>query len=235
MRCMSNWFDKSVFLTQKGTVMRCMSNWFDKGPSTVAAATRHGMCMVAVAALAVGWATTAAADDVPADDVPATAVLATGQTTCYKLERADQAVVNLGLGYEKGDPVYRDPYCTGDIVAPGDGTISDCPTACKGTGQDGEHRKGAKLRYLDKGDGRIRDQNTLLEWEKKSNDGSIHDKNNTYTWEQAFTEHIYTLNNYCDKRPKSHTGPLDPVFRSEERRVGKECVSTCRSRWSPYH
>src|SRR3546814_7190283 len=35
--------------------------------------------------------------------------------------------------------------------------------------------------------------------------------------------------------------PLDvPVFisgesRSEERRVGKECVSTCRSRWSPYN
>src|SRR3546814_2951704 len=24
-------------------------------------------------------------------------------------------------------------------------------------------------------------------------------------------------------------------FRSEERRVGKECVSTCRSRWSTYH
>src|SRR3546814_15631076 len=28
---------------------------------------------------------------------------------------------------------------------------------------------------------------------------------------------------------------LDKWFRSEERRVGKECVSTCRSRWSPYH
>src|SRR3546814_10991964 len=32
---------------------------------------------------------------------------------------------------------------------------------------------------------------------------------------------------------------LDPkaerLVRSEERRVGKECVSTCRSRWSPYH
>src|SRR3546814_20712638 len=27
--------------------------------------------------------------------------------------------------------------------------------------------------------------------------------------------------------------PLNP--RSEERRVGNECVSTCRSRWSPYH
>src|SRR3546814_2394280 len=25
------------------------------------------------------------------------------------------------------------------------------------------------------------------------------------------------------------------VERSEERRVGKECVSTCSSRWSPYH
>ena len=32
--------------------------------------------------------------------------------------------------------------------------------------------------------------------------------------------------------------PLDPVqivTRSEERRVGKECRLTCRSRWSPYH
>src|SRR3546814_10940950 len=28
---------------------------------------------------------------------------------------------------------------------------------------------------------------------------------------------------------------LADEIRSEERRVGKECVSTCRSRWSPYH
>src|SRR3546814_1966169 len=28
---------------------------------------------------------------------------------------------------------------------------------------------------------------------------------------------------------------LKQSIRSEERRVGKECVSTCRSRWSPYH
>src|SRR3546814_5218856 len=28
---------------------------------------------------------------------------------------------------------------------------------------------------------------------------------------------------------------LQMTGRSEERRVGKECVSTCRSRWSPYH
>src|SRR3546814_19411412 len=33
-----------------------------------------------------------------------------------------------------------------------------------------------------------------------------------------------------DKR----TYQMNPGNRSEERRVGKECVSTCRSRWSPY-
>src|SRR3546814_18245777 len=31
------------------------------------------------------------------------------------------------------------------------------------------------------------------------------------------------------------TWGADRRTRSEERRVGKECVSTCRSRWSPYH
>ena len=28
---------------------------------------------------------------------------------------------------------------------------------------------------------------------------------------------------------------LMKVYRSEERRVGKECLRLCRSRWSPYH
>ena len=28
---------------------------------------------------------------------------------------------------------------------------------------------------------------------------------------------------------------LGGLLRSEERRVGKECLSVCRSRWSPYH
>ena len=28
---------------------------------------------------------------------------------------------------------------------------------------------------------------------------------------------------------------LDAFTRSEERRVGKECIPPCRSRWSPYH
>src|SRR3546814_18807259 len=30
-------------------------------------------------------------------------------------------------------------------------------------------------------------------------------------------------------------GVSEAIGRSEERRVGKECCSTCRSRWSPYH
>src|SRR3546814_21062491 len=35
--------------------------------------------------------------------------------------------------------------------------------------------------------------------------------------------------------PKRGGGSRKQQERSEERRVGKECVSTCRSRWSPYH
>src|SRR3546814_19360109 len=32
-----------------------------------------------------------------------------------------------------------------------------------------------------------------------------------------------------------HVRGREETMRSEERRVGQECVSTCRSRWSPYH
>src|SRR3546814_921764 len=45
----------------------------------------------------------------------------------------------------------------------------------------------------------------------------IYVKSGLVTWETQQTDYPRT-------RP-----------RSEERRVGKECVSTCRSRWSPYH
>src|SRR3546814_12846688 len=45
-----------------------------------------------------------------------------------------------------------------------------------------------------------------------------------------------------DKEAADDMSHLEKVFsnelllkRSEERRVGKECVSTCRSRWSPFH
>src|SRR3546814_12402677 len=35
--------------------------------------------------------------------------------------------------------------------------------------------------------------------------------------------------------PVAHRDFTASAHRSEERRVGKECVSTCSSRWSPYH
>src|SRR3546814_13070857 len=38
-----------------------------------------------------------------------------------------------------------------------------------------------------------------------------------------------------DHDPVFDIGLVEALTRSEERRVGKECVSTCRSRWSPYH
>src|SRR3546814_1777407 len=37
------------------------------------------------------------------------------------------------------------------------------------------------------------------------------------------------------KRRGCRNPGTEAAGRSEERRVGKECVSTCRSRWSPYH
>src|SRR3546814_10107654 len=48
----------------------------------------------------------------------------------------------------------------------------------------------------------------------------------------------------ADSRPGAPRPPEEPMFaktaafplfRSEERRVGNECVSPCSSRWSPYH
>src|SRR3546814_14206997 len=36
-------------------------------------------------------------------------------------------------------------------------------------------------------------------------------------------------------RGEGHVAVVAIQPRSEERRVGKECVSTCRSRWAPYH
>jgi hypothetical protein len=52
------------------------------------------------------------------------------------------------------------------------------------TGDDGDIRAGARLRYRDNGDGTITDRNTKLMWEKKdqSADG-LHNWNNTYPWQ----------------------------------------------------
>src|SRR3546814_17435424 len=54
--------------------------------------------------------------------------------------------------------------------------------------------------------------------------------------------HESHLHDVTQRRERSSSGhgtsssqAIAPKLGSEERRVGKECVSTCRSRWSPYH
>src|SRR3546814_5699077 len=50
---------------------------------------------------------------------------------------------------------------------------------------------------------------------------------------ETLLEVAVTTADYVAKARASETNQSET--RSEERRVGKECVSTCRSRWSPYH
>src|SRR3546814_9410312 len=45
---------------------------------------------------------------------------------------------------------------------------------------------------------------------------------------------FYEVGKYLIDQP-SFIQPMFSYARSEERRVGKECVSTCSSRWLPYH
>ena len=47
-------------------------------------------------------------------------------------------------------------------------------------------------------------------------------------------EHITFLNNLKREKIIINIARIF-IIRSEERRVGKECLRLCRSRWSPYH
>ena len=47
---------------------------------------------------------------------------------------------------------------------------------------------------------------------------------------------VVTLDELLYQRRMTLTELAEKVdIRSEERRVGKECIPPCRSRWSPYH
>src|SRR3546814_18463448 len=56
------------------------------------------------------------------------------------------------------------------------------------------------------------------------------------TWELTHVHRQQGVNNSIVDNAHRILKGLRPISdRSEERRVGKECVSTCRSRWSPSH
>src|SRR3546814_12922682 len=61
-------------------------------------------------------------------------------------------------------------------------------------------------------------------------------------WMELGANARFVQDNHSYSRPQGtirgihfQSPPHAQAKRSEERRVGKECVSTCRSRWSPYH
>src|SRR3546814_12455191 len=53
------------------------------------------------------------------------------------------------------------------------------------------------------------------------------------TFDEPANRHVQVAEMVIEKAKRLVEHKKD--VRSEERRVGKECVSTCRSRWSPYH
>src|SRR3546814_9487506 len=56
-----------------------------------------------------------------------------------------------------------------------------------------------------------------------------------FRWQESLGEADATRD-ACQEQWAAQAQPtLAALLRSEERRVGKECVSTCRSRWSPNH
>src|SRR3546814_4461120 len=70
-----------------------------------------------------------------------------------------------------------------------------------------------------------------LEWENK--DTQLEDQENEYEDQETELEDQETELENPETKLEDEEIKLED--RSEERRVGKECVSTCRSRWSPYH
>ena len=63
-------------------------------------------------------------------------------------------------------------------------------------------------------------------------EGILYSISNAFSWENMGCEIIGLAQNGIQALEYSLSTPPD---RSEERRVGKECASKCRSRWSPYH
>src|SRR3546814_1993881 len=54
-------------------------------------------------------------------------------------------------------------------------------------------------------------------------------------WTRRRESELDGLARHVSRERQTYKDETTQALRSEERRVGKECVSTCRSRWSPYH
>jgi hypothetical protein len=120
--------------------------------------------IILAAAMALGWAGTAGAAITGVVDIP--------------------ALID----------VCEDAALLGSSPAPCQQFPATGQTTVYRTGDDGDVQAGATLDYTDNGDGTITDNNTRLQWAKKSSDGSIHDVDSTYTWEDAFAVYVAGLN-----------------------------------------
>ena len=68
---------------------------------------------------------------------------------------------------------------------------------------------------------------TLRNWDAN---GKLHPHHTTVNGYRYYSDE--QLNQVINVKPKNR---ITIGYRSEERRVGKECLRLCRSRWSPYH
>src|SRR3546814_3905699 len=71
------------------------------------------------------------------------------------------------------------------------------------------------------GSGQADDCVRHFSWGCRAFQAGLHVGEQSQAWRSLLTHRLVGYH-YSERRP-------------EERRVGKECVSTCRSRWSPYH
>src|SRR3546814_9451923 len=78
----------------------------------------------------------------------------------------------------------------------------------------------------------------ISDWSSDVCSSDLHIKQNTRKENGSCSRSFVSANTW--KWPPAPAGTSaqwtkSTATRSEERRVGKECVSTCRSRWPPYH
>src|SRR3546814_14865659 len=77
--------------------------------------------------------------------------------------------------------------------------------------------------------------NRVLLAEKNISIDQVFDLTREFLLEKEGVYNVVNLHNLSDASVPDRYLELIRNGRSEERRVGKECVGTCRSRWSPYH